>query len=50
MRIIHMWQKDKEFCTMIQLSSTIDEFVDEVCKQMELFCEHLTSKTVKQHI
>ena len=32
--------KGQKFCTMIPLNRTIEEFVDEVCKQVELLCEH----------
>ena len=35
-----MGQKDKKLYTIIQLNSTIEEFVGEVCKQVKFFCEH----------
>ena len=35
-----MWQRDKKSCTMMQLSSTIEEFVEEVCKQAKFLREH----------
>ena len=40
-----MWRRDKKLCTMIQLNTTIEEFVDEVCKQVKFLCEHHYTKT-----
>ena len=45
----YQWQKDNKICTMIQLNSTIEDFVDEVCKQAKFLCEHHYIKN-KQHI
>ena len=36
----YKWQKGNKIYTMIQLNSTIEEFVDEVCKQAKFMCEH----------
>ena len=33
-------QKDKNFYTMMQLNSTIEEFLDKVWKQAKFLCEH----------
>ena len=40
-----MWQRDKKLCTMIQLNTTIEEFVDEVCKQVKFLSEYHYTKT-----
>ena len=34
------WQKDNKICTIIQLNSTIEEFMDQLCKQVNFLCEH----------
>ena len=36
----YKWQKGNKIYSMIQLNSTIEEFVDEVCKQAKFLCEH----------
>ena len=36
----YQWQKDNKICTMIQLNITIEEVVDEVCKQAKFLCDH----------
>ena len=43
-----MWQRDKKSCAMMQLSSTIEEFVEEVCKQAKFLCEHHYIKNKKK--
>ena len=40
LKVFHMWQKYKKFCTMMQFNSIIEEFVDEICKQAKFLCEH----------
>ena len=39
-----MWQKDKKLCTMRQLNSTIEEFMDEVYTKVKFLCEHYYTK------
>ena len=36
----YQWQKDNKICTIIQLNNTIEEFVDEVCKEAKFLWEH----------
>ena len=38
--LCYQWQKDKNFYTMMQLNSTIEEFLDKVWKQAKFLCEH----------